>query len=110
MSRDQEIYAQIGNLIYTAAPEGASKIVMKASRIAPEGDAARFQYNSYFPDGKTEGFTAGGKINNKILSLLVELRHLLEFHGGSFWGACEFSLNTTDGSFSIDFNYDESED
>ncbi|WP_210336385.1 hypothetical protein, partial [Rhodomicrobium vannielii] len=54
-SCDIEICYRIGQLLYDTAPDTARKIVMRA-KLAPEGDAVRFEFDSINESGEVNWF------------------------------------------------------
>jgi hypothetical protein len=104
-SRDSEIYREIGQLLYDAAPKDARNIIMRA-KLSSEGDHAQLEFDYTNPAGATSWFTGGGALNTKLLDLLVALRDFFVSQNQPRWTQCEFTLDTQTGKFGMNFKYD----
>lgn len=106
MTRDQELYREIGKRLYEAAPDNASKIIMKA-RLVAEGDACAFEYDFIDNSGHQAWFLpSDGRTDQTLRELLVALRDFFVLQNQPAWNACEFILNVPDGRFSVRFLYE----
>ncbi|EOI3412130.1 hypothetical protein ACN6UZ_003498, partial [Cronobacter dublinensis] len=66
MRNDQEIYKDIGTVLYSIAPDKAKKINMRAE-LSPEYDHCKYQYDYLDDNDKIQWLTAGGRANTDIL-------------------------------------------
>jgi hypothetical protein len=75
MRSDQEIYNDIGSILLCAAPEKASKIMMRAM-LSSENDHCKCEFD-YVGNhtGDINWFSAGAQSNGEIFDLIVELRN-----------------------------------
>lgn len=110
MRNGQEIYKDIGTVLYSIAPDKAKKIIMRAE-LSPENDHCEYEYDYLDDDDKTQWLTAGGRANTDILHYLVELRnYYIEnnlTNGRPAWHGCEVTLDVKKMKLNIDFRYDD---
>lgn len=111
MRSDQEIYNDIGSILLSAAPDSASKIMMRAT-LSPENDHCKCEFD--YVDkctGDINWFSAGAQANSDLLDLLVELRNYFLDNFKSqekpFWHSCEVTVNVETLKLNIDFKYDD---
>lgn len=111
MRNDQEIYNDIGSILLAIAPDGASKVIMRAT-LSPENDHCKCEFD--YVDQltrKTNWFSAGAEANSDLMDLLVELRQFFVAMFNSqekpFWHGCEVTVDVETLKIHIDFNYDD---
>ncbi|CAE6874295.1 hypothetical protein R75465_08500 [Paraburkholderia aspalathi] len=105
MTRDQELYREIGQILYEAAPDESEKIVMRA-KLVPQGDVCEFEYDYVGRDNSEKWFlTSDGKVDQSLREHLVALRDFFVSQNQPVWSGCEFVLNVADGTFSVRFSY-----
>lgn len=108
MRSDNDIYNDIGGILFEIAPNGACKIIMRA-QLSQELDSCEYEYDYIDEQGNVAWFTAGGRANTDILDLLTELRSwYLENKltaGLPAWSGCEVTLDLVKVKISIDFIY-----
>lgn len=110
MRSDQDIYSDIGTLLYSIAPDDAVKIIMRA-KWCEETEYCEYEYDYVDYKANTQWFTAGGLVNSAMLHYLVELRKYYIEHqltnGKAIWEACEASFDIEKMKIIIDFKYDD---
>ncbi|EMC8778472.1 hypothetical protein VMZ82_001292 [Providencia rettgeri] len=110
MKTEQEIYNEIGSLLYGIAPDGAQKIIMRAS-LSPEGDTCEYEYDYIDNENALKWLTAGGIANTNMLHNLVELQSYYIknnlTNGLPVWKGCEITLNLETMKINIDFKYED---
>lgn len=110
MRNDQEIYKDIGTVLYSIAPDQAKKIIMRAE-LSPENDHCKYEYDYLDATDEIQWLTAGGRVNTDILRYLVELRnYYIEnnlTNGRPAWHGCEVTLDIEKMKLNIDFRYDD---
>ncbi|MCA6223137.1 immunity protein YezG family protein [Photorhabdus antumapuensis] len=110
MRSDQEIYKDIGLILYSIVPDEARKIIMRAD-LSPEGDHCAYEYDYIDNSGNTEWLTAGGQANTDMLRYLVELRNYYMDNNltndRTVWHGCEVTLDVEQMKLNIDFKYED---
>ena len=110
MRNDQDVYKDIGTILYSIAPDEALKIIMRAE-LSPENDHCEYEYDYLDRDGKSVGFAAGGKANTNMLHCLVELRNFYInnnlTNGRPGWSGCEITFDIEKMKLGIDFKYED---
>ncbi|CAI8816966.1 MULTISPECIES: hypothetical protein [Pseudomonas] len=108
MRGDNDIYNDIGAILFDVAPKGACKVVMRA-QLAPELDSCEHEYDFVDEQGNVSWFTAGGRVNTDMLKLLVELRHWYFQNkltaGMSAWSGCEVMIDLVERKVGVEFIY-----
>jgi hypothetical protein len=108
MRSDDDIYNDIGSILFQIAPDGACKIIMRA-QLSQELDSCEYEYDYIDKQGNVAWFTAGGRANTDILALLTELRswYVENKLTGELpaWSGCEVTLDLVEVKISIDFVY-----
>lgn len=110
MSMDDEIYKEIGQLLYNSAPDDAKVIIMDAE-LSAEGDSCRFNYDYVNENGEENWFLPeDGLIDQRLRELLVSLRKTFmdNFHSKEkpFWHGCTAKLDVEKAEINIAFRYD----
>ncbi|MEQ5094379.1 hypothetical protein [Proteus terrae] len=109
MKTDQEIYNNIGTLLYNIAPNEAKKINMRAN-LSVEGNTCEYEYDYLDNENSLKWFTAGGVANTHMLHNLVELRNYYIEHNLTndlpIWKGCEVTLDLETMKINIDFKYE----
>lgn len=111
MSLDDEIYREIGQLLYNSAPDGAKVVIMEAE-LSMEGNSCQFNYD-YINTNDEKGWflPEDGLIDQKLRELLVSLRQFFidNFHAQKkpFWHRCIAKLDIEKSEINIDFKYDD---
>ncbi|CAI0979183.1 Uncharacterised protein [Serratia rubidaea] len=111
MRTDQEIYNDIGSILFAIAPDIASKVIMRAE-LSPENDHCKCEFDYVnATTGDTDWFSAGAQANGDLFDLLVELRDYFVDNFKSqekpFWHGCEVTVNVETLKINIDFKYDD---
>ncbi|MDN0122581.1 hypothetical protein QVN60_05115 [Yersinia aleksiciae] len=110
MRNDQEIYKDIGTILYSIAPDEAKKVIMRAE-LSPENDHCEYEYDYIDDSGESSWFTAGGRANTDMLRHLVELRtYYVEnnlTNGRPAWRGCEVTLDVERMKLGIEFRYED---
>lgn len=108
MRSDDDIYNDIGRLLFEAAPKAACKVIMRA-KLSRELDSCEYEYDYVDEQGNSFWFTAGGRTNLNILDLLVELRSWYVKNKLTaempVWTGCEVTLDLVKVKISINFIY-----
>ncbi|NHB63733.1 immunity protein YezG family protein [Photorhabdus sp. RW14-46] len=113
MSLDDKIYAEIGQLLYNAAPDHAKKIIMD-TELSPEGDYCQFKYDYMDANDEIRWFSPkdnGGLTNEKLRELLVSLRQFFveNIHSKQkpHWTGCIVVIDVEKMKLNIDFKYND---
>lgn len=70
MRSDQDIYNDIGSVLLSAAPNSASKIMMRAT-LSPENDHCKFEFDyEDIHTNEVNWFYAGATANSHLLDLI----------------------------------------
>lgn len=70
-SKDIEVCREIGQILYDAAPDDVSLVLMRAE-LAPEGDACKFEYDYSKENGESGWFLPeNGMVDQRLRELLV---------------------------------------
>lgn len=108
MRSDDDIYNDIGVILFEVAPKGACKVIMRA-QLSQELGSCEYEYDYVDEQGGVAWFTAGGRANTDILDLLTELRSWYvenKLTGGlPVWNGCVVILDLVKVKISIDFIY-----
>lgn len=110
MRSDDDIYNDIGGILFGIAPVSACKVIMRA-KLSQELDSCEYEYDYIDEESNASWFTAGGRANTDILELLIELRSwyfVNKLTGGlPAWSGCEVTLDLVKVKITIDFIYPE---
>lgn len=111
MSLDDEIYKEIGQLLYNSAPDDAKLIIMDAE-LSPEGDSCRFNYDYINDNNEKKWFLPeDGLTDQRLRELLVSLREFFIENFKSkqkpFWHGCIAKLDIEKSEINIEFKYDD---
>jgi len=104
-SRDVQICNEIGQLLYSAAPEEAKIIVMQAD-LSDEDDHAQFAFDFVDGIGNESWFTGGANVNRQLLELLVEHRRFFVAKNQPRWKRCKFTVDVEAGKYSLELEYE----
>ncbi|MHA6833278.1 hypothetical protein [Ralstonia pseudosolanacearum] len=105
-SRDIEICKEIGQILYDSAPDGVSKVLMKAE-LAPEGDVCKFEYDYSKENGESGWFLPeDGTVDQRLRELLVLHREFFVSQNQPPWKVFSYTLDVEKGRFSIQISYD----
>ncbi|AYA39216.1 DUF600 family protein [Xenorhabdus nematophila] len=110
MRDDQEIYNDIGKVLFSIAPEDASKVIVSAS-LEPENDSGEFTYDYADKNGEEKWINDPRDASPQLLDLLVELRtYLLDAFKSEkppFWHSCVVTLDVEKVKLNINFKYED---
>ncbi|KGM27451.1 hypothetical protein KS18_15160 [Photorhabdus luminescens] len=111
MSLDDKIYAEIGQLLYNAAPDNAKKIIMD-TELSLEGDCCQFKYDYIDSNDEMRWFLPeDGIIDHRLRELLVTLRQFFieNIHSEKkpHWSGCIVTVDVEKMKLNIDFKYDD---
>ena len=108
MRSDDDIYNDIGRILFELAPKGACKVIMRA-QLSQELDSCEYEYDYFDEQDNVSWFTAGGRANTDMLSLLIELRHWYVENRLTgdlpVWNGCEATLDLIKVKLNINFLY-----
>ncbi|ELV2766839.1 hypothetical protein ACM94E_000984 [Enterobacter cloacae] len=109
MNLDDEIYKEIGQLLYNSAP-GDAKLVIMEAELSPEGDSCHFNYDYINEKNEKNWFLPeDGVTDQRLRELLVLLRRFFIENFKSkekpFWHGCIAKLDIPKSEITIDFKY-----
>ena len=104
MSRDQEIYEKIGELLMSSAPKKSNRIIMRAE-LSNKSDHCRFEFDWVDGKGNTEWYMVESNITDELTDFLIELNDFFVSQNQPSWNSCQFTLEIN-GKFGIEFDYD----
>ncbi len=109
MRQSQDIYNDIGSVLFSIAPDTAEKIILCAT-LDPESDCGEFTYDYVDKQGHQHWVTETADASARLLDLLVELRKFFVDNVQSlekpFWRGCEVTVNVETLRINIDFKYE----
>ena len=108
-SRDDELYSEIGRILFESAPENAKMIFLDAE-LSPEGDHAKFLYDYINTKGKKTWFLPGTPATDRLLlDKLVELRRYYAVNdltsGKPAWHGCLVTVDLENMKINLDYRY-----
>ncbi|MBP2851797.1 hypothetical protein [Dickeya oryzae] len=110
VSRDDELYSEIGRILYESAPEDAQIILLDAE-LSPEDDHAKFLYDYVNNEGEKAWFLPDEpSIDRLLLDKLVELRKFYVANnltnGLPGWHGCVVTVNLEKMKIDLQYRYD----
>ncbi|WP_186649851.1 immunity protein YezG family protein [Fluviispira vulneris] len=105
MTKDQEIYQKIAQILHNIIPEDGKIIIMK-SELVKENDCATFNFDYINNNGEQNWVTETGIAGGKLRRLLAELREFMMSQNQPYWQGCHFQLDIETGKISIEFIYE----
>lgn len=104
-SNDIEISKDIGQCLYSIAPEG-TKIILMIAALSPEGDVSQFEF--YSNNGINESdFSINDSDTMKLHYLFKAHQKLMVSNNQPAWTRCEFTVNVDTSKFSMELGYEE---
>ncbi|EPV8386192.1 hypothetical protein ACWASM_004954 [Enterobacter cloacae] len=109
-SRDDELYSEIGRILFESAPEDAQKLFLDAE-LSPENDHAKFLYDYINKQGEKTWFLPGTSATDSLLlKKLVELRNFYIEQGLTggrpVWHGCLVTVDLEKMKINLDYRYD----
>ncbi|WP_232240988.1 hypothetical protein [Serratia plymuthica] len=109
-SRDDELYSDIGRILFESAPEDAQIILLDAE-LSPEDDHAKFLYDYVDGKGEKTWFLPGTPATDSLLlGKLVELRKYYVEHnltnGLPAWHGCLVTVDLENMKINLQYRYD----
>ncbi|WP_323837809.1 immunity protein YezG family protein [Photorhabdus africana] len=110
MRDDQEIYNDIGKVLFSIAPDDASKVIVNAS-LEPKNDSGEFTYDYVNKNGEEKWINDTYDASPQLLDLLVELRiYLLDNFKSEkppFWHSCVITLDIEKVKLNVNLKYED---
>lgn len=104
-SKDIEIAKEIGQCLYSIAPEG-TKIILMIAALSPEGDVSQFEF--YSNNGiKESEFSISDSDTMKLHYLATAHQKFMVSNNQPAWTRCEFTVNVDTSKFSMELGYEE---
>jgi len=109
-SRDDELYSEIGRILFESAPENAQVILLDAE-LSSENDHAKFLYDYVDTKGVKTWFLPGTPATDSmLLERLVELRKYYVTNnltnGKPAWHGCLVTVDLENMKINLDYRYD----
>jgi len=104
-SKDIEISKEIGQCLYSIAPED-TKIILMIAALSPEGDVSQFEFYSNNGINESE-FSISDSDTMKLHYLAKEHQKFMAANNQPAWTRCEFTANVNTSKFSMELGYDE---
>lgn len=109
-SRDNELYSEIGRILFESAPENAQIILLDAE-LSPEDDHAKFLYDYVDTKGEQTWFLPGTPATDRLLlEKLVELKKYYVANnltnGKPAWHGCLVTVDLEKMKINLDYRYD----
>lgn len=109
-SRDDELYSDIGRILFESAPEDAQMIFLDAE-LSPENDHAKFLYDFINKQGDKTWFLPGTpETDSLLLEKLVELRCFYIEKGLTsglpVWHGCLVTVDLEKMKINLEYRYD----
>ncbi|WP_392563855.1 hypothetical protein RHO13_11575 [Orbus wheelerorum] len=110
MRNDNDIYNDIGQILFNISPNGAKKVILQAEFV-PEGDVCTFLYDYVDIGNKTKWFeNESAQASSKLMDYLIELKkYTLEnnlTNGNPIWTGCIVTVDIEKLKINIDFKYE----
>ncbi|WP_338883097.1 MULTISPECIES: hypothetical protein [Xenorhabdus] len=111
MVSDDELYSEIGRILYESAPDNAQKILLDVE-LSPENDHAKFLYDYIDEDGSKKWFLPPSpKTYDDVIENLIMLRKYYAennlTNGQPVWYGCLVTVDLEKMKINIDFKYEE---
>jgi hypothetical protein len=105
-SKDQEIYSNIGLMLFHAAPEDA-KLVKMVSKILRDEISCEIQYFYIEENDDEYGFLPNdaAELTHKLGEQIFELSEFYEKQNQPPWKGVECTVNKKNGKFRLEFEY-----
>ncbi|WP_455853838.1 hypothetical protein [Pantoea endophytica] len=109
-SRDDELYSEIGRILFESAPEDAQILFLDAE-LSPENDHAKFLYDYVNEEGVKTWFLPGTPATDSLLlEKLVELRKFyLEqslTNNLPVWHGCLVTVDLEKMKINLEYRYE----
>lgn len=109
-SHDNELYSEIGRILFESAPEDAQTILLDAE-LSAENDHAKFLYDYVNKRGEKTWFLPGTPATDGLLlDKLVELRRFYIKQdvtvGQSAWHGCLVTVDLEKMKINFEYRYD----
>ena len=104
-SKDIEISKEIGQCLYSIAPEDA-KIILMIAALSPEGDVSQFEFYSNNGIHESE-FSISDSDTMKLHYLAKSHQKFMLANNQPAWTRCEFTVNVDTSKFSMELGYEE---
>ena len=104
-SNDIEISKEIGQCLYSIAPEDA-KIILMIAALSPEGDVSQFEFYSNNGINESE-FSISDSDTMKLHYLAEAHQKFMAANNQPAWTRCEFTVNVDTSKFSMELGYEE---
>jgi hypothetical protein len=109
-SRDDELYSEIGRILFESAPENAQMILLDAE-LSPDDDHAKFLYDYVDDQGAKTWFLPGTPATDRLLlEKLVELRKFYIkqnlTNGLPAWHGCLVTVDLERMKINFEYHYD----
>lgn len=109
-SREDELYSDIGRILFESAPEDAQMIFLDAE-LSPENDHAKFLYDYINKQGGKTWFLPGTPATDGLLlDKLVELRRYYAEQGLTsgfpVWHGCLVTVDLEKMKINLEYRYD----
>ncbi|WP_225816018.1 hypothetical protein [Photorhabdus antumapuensis] len=111
MVSDDELYSEIGRILYEAAPDDAQRILLDVE-LSPENDHAKFLYDYVDESGCKKWFLPlSPKTDRDLIENLAMLRkHYVENNltsGRPVWYGCVVTVDLENMKIRIEFKYED---
>lgn len=104
-SNDIEISKEIGQCLYSIAPED-TKIILMIAALSPEGDVSQFEFYSNNGINESE-FSISDSDTMKLHYLAEAHQKFMAANNQPAWTRCEFTVNVDTSKFSMELGYEE---
>lgn len=110
MRNDNDIYNDIGQILFNISPENAKKVILQAEFV-PEGDVCTFLYDYINMNDETHWFENESAIaSSKLMDYLIELKkYTLDnnlTNGNPIWIGCIITVDIENSKINIEFKYE----
>lgn len=110
MRKDNDIYNDIGQILFNIAPNDAKKVILQAEFV-PEGDVCTFLYDYVDINDDIQWFENGSaQASGELMDYLIELkRYTLDnnlTNGHPIWTGCIVTVDIENSKINIEFKYE----